>query len=182
MKDNWPDKAMDLLAILEGTKIHEVEGDAGGKTSGYGVTQKTYNSYLESKGLAPEDISNIQIVEIYEILKTGYWIPCHCDQWDSGIDLAVFQMAVNFGPGRANRIMQRIAGVKPDGVIGDISISAILCCDTTLFLESLFDHQINRYHVIVKRKPDQAKFLKGWINRVKKTAEFLEFAYMPPSA
>ena len=175
MRENL-DRAMSLLVVLEGGSVHHVEGDPGGQTGGRGVTQSTYDRFRRGKRLRLQSVANMSYAEETEILKAGYWDVCHCDDLPSELDLVVFQYAVNRGPNKAIRLLQRGLGVKADGIIGPITEMEAYCCDHELVIEKLLDYMVAWYGT--KRKRD--KFTDGLVNRVIKTAEFLDFPYSIP--
>lgn len=74
--------------------------DPGGATM-KGVTQATYNAYRARKGLAPRAVRQIAEAELQEIYRTGYWNEVQGDTLPIGVDLAVFDGAVNSGPARS---------------------------------------------------------------------------------
>ena len=77
----------------------------------------------------------------------------------------LFDAAVLHGSGVV-RWLQRIAGVKADGIIGLISRAAINSIDAHR-LGVLFAVRRARYLTrLVRRRPDQLVFLLGWFNRV----------------
>jgi len=47
------------------------------------------------------------------------------DDLPGGLDLAVFDFAVNSGPARAVKTLQRIVGVPADGVMGAMTLDAV---------------------------------------------------------
>ncbi len=70
------------------------------------------------------DIKSLTIPHIEEIYHDHFWAKCHCDFLPVGIDLAVFDCAVNQGPNRAKRLLQKALKVKADGMIGPITLAA----------------------------------------------------------
>ena len=50
--------------------------------------------------------------------------PCAADDLPAGLDHAVFDLAVNSGPARAAKLLQRVLGVAEDGVIGPATLAA----------------------------------------------------------
>src|SRR3989442_10698751 len=94
--------------------------DPGGATN-HGITQATYDRYRAAQGLAPQGVAQITDTEVTEIYQTQYWSVCRCDELerlDVGLGLAVFDTAVNSGVREASRMLQRLLGVRADGVIG----------------------------------------------------------------
>ncbi len=178
MKNNF-EKSMEWLGELEGLKPHEVAGDPGGKTSAYGITQAVIDEYYRRKGEKGPDVSQLTIENIYSIMWEKYWGK-PCDHLEDKIDFVVFQLRVNVGAVTGIRILQRALGVKDDGLWGMKTATACDCADTGLLIEGVLDRQVERYYRIVSRKPSLGKFLPGWINRVKRTAGFIRYPYIPP--
>ena len=71
-----------------------------------------------------------EMVIVAPIYENNYWKRAKCDQLPSGLDLAVFDWAVNSGVSRASKALQKIIGVKDDGVIGPITVKETYKCDS----------------------------------------------------
>lgn len=102
--------------------------DPGGPTM-KGVIQREYDRYRRSKGLPTRTVRVIEQSELLEIYKTGYWDPVRGDELPAGVDLCLFDFAVNSGPGRAIMSAQHVLGVGIDGKMGDATIKAIKARD-----------------------------------------------------
>jgi lysozyme family protein len=76
----------------------------------------------------------------------------------------VYDFAVNAGFGRAVKTLQSAVGTNPDGAIGPATIAAVK--SSTDLVEKFSNVKEAFYKGIVERKPDQARFIKGWLNRV----------------
>ena len=48
--------------------------------------------------------------EVEPIYKDRYWLKCHCQELPSGVEWAVFDYAVNEGPSKAAKALQRAVG------------------------------------------------------------------------
>jgi len=70
------------------------------------------------------------------------------------------------GTKTAAKAIQKLVGVKADGIIGNITLNAINNANPTLLFYRLFNARQNYYEEIVKRKPTNMKFLLGWYNRL----------------
>ena len=70
------------------------------------------------------------------------------------------------GCATAAKAIQKLVGVKADGIIGNITLTAINKSNPTLLFYRLFNARQNYYEEIVKRNPIKAKFLLGWNNRL----------------
>jgi lysozyme family protein len=122
--------------------------DPGGMTM-LGITQRTLSEWLgrpatekEIRALTPEAVA--------PIYRKRYWQAIRGDDLPPGLDLAVFDLAVNSGPGRAAKMLQAVLGVDPDGVIGPKTLRRLddmrhlggalaetLCDERMAFLRSL---------------------------------------------
>ena len=70
------------------------------------------------------------------------------------------------GTKTAAKAIQKLVGVKADGIIGNNTLAAINKSNPTLLFYRLFNARQNYYEEIVKRTPTNAKFLLGWNNRL----------------
>lgn len=95
--------------------------DPGGATM-KGVTLLTYKAYL-TRLPTKEELRNIPNEHLIDLYKTRYWDNAKCDDLDVGVDMVVFDMAVNAGVGRSSRILQRCVGANADGSIGPKTIT-----------------------------------------------------------
>lgn len=108
------DKAFDRIIGHEGGYVNH-PNDPGGETK-YGISKLAYPN---------EDIKNLTIDRAKELYKRDYWDRARADEYDFAIGFRLFDIAVNSGIGNAIRMLQKAAGVAPDGQIGPISIQAI---------------------------------------------------------
>lgn len=142
--------------------------DRGGATN-MGVTIATYEAYCRRKGYPHPTIQrlkNLSDEEWVEILKTMYW-----DKWqaDNICSQSVANMLVDWlwaSGGYAIRRVQQMLGVQPDGVVGSVTLAAINGQDAADFFARLKAEREQHFRSIVKRNPSQAKFLRGWMNRL----------------
>jgi len=136
--------------------------DPGGATN-KGVTYRTYNAYRRRMGLQPRDVRNISDAEAIEIYRTQYWDKVMGDQLPSGLDYAVYDFAVNSGPSRAVKFLQRIVGVKDDGLLGNNTLAAIVDYgdDENLILDLCYA----RWNWM-QRLSTWSTFGTGWTRRV----------------
>jgi len=149
MKDNAIfQKALSFVLKAEGGYVNDPD-DKGGATN-KGITQNTYNGWLQSKGLSVKDVKNITTDEVAQIYYQNYWIKAGCTQMSKVFAVYAFDTAVNMGVGRVKEFMT-YAQYK----------------DPNKFLIA----RIAKYRQFSKN-PSQAKFLKGWLNRVNALREF----------
>lgn len=66
-------------------------------------------------GIDIRDLTEEQVDDIY---RWHFWHKGVCDDLPAGLDLCVFDCAVNQGTGRARRLLQAAVGAKVDGILG----------------------------------------------------------------
>ena len=126
MKDDFLQSLARVL-VYEGGKADN-PNDPGGRTN-QGVTQATYAAYRRSKGLPYRDVYLMENGERDDIYQSMYWTPARGDELPVGVDLCVFDAAVNSGLGRAVKWLQAALGDhytgQLDGVIGTKTMLAV---------------------------------------------------------
>lgn len=138
----------------EGGKVNDPQ-DPGGKTN-KGVTQRTYNQYY------PGDVYKMTDYQCSRIYKIGYWDKIKGDQIKcQQVAELLFDFAVNSGVVQASKTIQRIVGVKEDGIIGPMTINAINSKDGKWLFDELKKAREQFY--LSLNKP---RFIKGWLNRL----------------
>jgi lysozyme family protein len=140
----------------------DIDGDSGGCTK-YGVAQKDNPSV---------DVKSINLAQAGQIYHDSYWVPGKCDQITIPITIFQFDMIVNNGPGRAAKILQQAVGATIDGNIGPATLAAVNAQDPATLINTLSTIRANRYQLIVKNDPSQAKFLDGWLRRNAEVTQF----------
>jgi lysozyme family protein len=140
--------------------------DPGGATLN-GVTQNVYSAYRKRTGLTVRHVKEMTKQEELHIYETQYWSVIKGDQLPPGIDLCVYDMAVNSGPNRAIRYLQAALGVKQDGQIGNVTLLAVREAYETdrdadvivaiMSARNRFLRSLNTFDV----------FGKGWMNRTR---------------
>ena len=153
-----------LHSLEKGVADHKE--DKGGFTVD-GVTLSTFRQfYGEHK--TETDLRNISSFQWNNIMKSGYWDKCKADQIDNQkIAEIIADWCVNSGTARI-RDVQTILGVKPDGAVGPITLKAINSADPAELYRRLMNARVGWFERIVARNPSQKKFLKGWLNRLKR--------------
>tara|TARA_R100001443_G_scaffold2072_1_gene7086 strand:- start:220 stop:735 length:516 start_codon:yes stop_codon:yes gene_type:complete len=159
-------KSLEMVLKHEGGFVDHPE-DPGGATN-KGITHKTYSDFL---GRPLEDVSelkNIPDEHVQQIYKDGYWNRVKADQLSSGVDFCVFDWAVNSGPGRAAKALQKAVMVTQDGAIGPMTLAAVE--------EELPEEVIEK---ITKEREEFYRSLrtfdtfgKGWLRRNEETRDF----------
>ena len=122
MKENFRSSLTQVLKYEGGYSNHP--RDPGGATM-KGVTQRVYDAWRRKHSLAPRSVRYLEQNELEAIYKHDYWDKVHGDDLPSGVDLAVFDLAVNSGVSRAAKMLQACAGVAQDGIIGPATLAAV---------------------------------------------------------
>ena len=148
--------------------VSDHKADKGGLTKA-GVTQATYDTYRRRMKQAKRPVTDIEPQEI-EAIYHEYWADAKCDRLPDGLDLIVFDMAINSGPARAIKTLQRVLGVDEDGIFGAQTNGAIREEILAGGLEDLIEQAIaaraDYYHALVARDKSQRVFIKGWLARL----------------
>lgn len=97
--------------------------DPGGMTN-LGVTKKAWDEYT-GKSATEADMRALTPSKVTAFYRARYWNPCLCDQLPAGLALCVFDFAVNAGPTRSARYLQKLVGASVDGQIGPATIAAV---------------------------------------------------------
>ena len=158
MLSNFPAALALVLQSEGGFSNHR--NDPGGMTN-LGVTRNVWREWVnrdvdeaEMRSLTPELVT--------PLYKQRYWDACKCSDLPRGVDYAVFDAAVNMGPGRAAKLLQTALGVTADGAIGRATIAAATAADPVELLEAFSLGKEAFYQSL----PTFGTFGKGWLNRV----------------
>lgn len=155
-----------LSRISEGGYVNHPE-DNGGPTN-YGVTQRVYDKYRQSRKLELVDVRFIKQDEVRDIYKTGYWDAVQGDKLPPGVSYAVFDAALTGGPRRAVVFLQRAVGVNVvDGVLGPVTLAAVGRMEPKKVIEAVCNYRLAH----MKGLSDWQHFGKGWLARVNKVRD-----------
>lgn len=163
MRDNF-NKCLDMLLKHEGGYIHHPQ-DPGGQTN-LGVTKATYDEFYG--GDATEEVMRaITVGDVAPIYLQNYWDKCLCHSLASGLDWAVFDWAVNSGPSRAGKALQKAVGAVQDGHIGPMTMRRTEQHDPRELIEYLYTERDSFYRSL----DTFDSFGKGWIRRNNETRD-----------
>jgi lysozyme family protein len=162
-------------AALAKTLVHEGGWsdnplDPGGATM-KGITLPVYRSFV-GVDATKDDLRKITDIEVESIYLQSYWNRIGGNYLPSGLDICVFDFAVNSGVKTAVSALQKIVGSKPDGVMGTNTMKALF--NTTNAQGSL--PLITQYNdarlEFLKSLNTFVTFGKGWSIRVKDLQAF----------
>jgi hypothetical protein len=74
-----------------------------------GIIQREYDAWREQHGLRTRPVRQIEESELRTIYRANYWDEMGCDSLPAGLDMAVFDAAVNSGVGRARVWLKALA-------------------------------------------------------------------------
>lgn len=135
--------------------------DPGGATQ-KGVTLARYRAWKRDPNATKAQLRNIGDDEVKAIYKSGYWDLVRGDDLPAGLDMAMFDFAVNSGPARAVKTLQRICGVPADGVMGTMTLDAV----RRDFTADLIDELTAARLAFVRSLSTFGTFGKGWTRRI----------------
>ena len=148
--------------------------DPGGATM-KGVTLANFRRYLKA-GATKADLKQITDAQIATVYRRFYWDAVLGAELPDGVDYAVFDFAVNSGPGRAAKYLQAAVGVAQDGRIGPATLAAAGAKPAGVVIDALCDARL----AFLKRLPTWATFGRGWSDRVKSVrADALKMTVRP---
>lgn len=143
--------------------------DKGGPTM-KGVTLATYTAYCHKKGWptpSQKQLKEITIAEWTDIFKSMFWDRCKGDQINNQSIANLIVDWVWTSGVYGIRFSQRVLGVKDDGIVGPNTLSIINNYpDKKELFKKLWDRRKQHFESIAKSRPGNAKFLKGWLNRL----------------
>lgn len=134
--------------------------DPGGATN-LGITHKTLAAW-RGKPVTKQDVRNLTRDEALQIYKAQYWDAVRGDQLPAGLDYAVFDYAVNSGPARAVKDLQRVLGVGVDGIVGAQTLAAANARSASDLINALCDRRLE----FVRGLSTYATFGRGWESRI----------------
>jgi lysozyme family protein len=161
MRGNF-DRSLAEILKHEGGYVNHPK-DPGGMTN-LGVTKRVYEEWVGHpvseaimRGLTPQHVR--------ALYKAKYWDVVKGDDLPAGVDLCVFDFAVNAGPNRAARYLQLMVGAIADGKIGPTTLRQLQQYVRTHDLP----HAVNRYQDLreayYRKLKTFATFGRGWLRR-----------------
>lgn len=134
--------------------------DPGGATN-RGVTIGTLSDWL-GRPATKAEVKALTVADVAPIYRAKYWNAVKADDLPAGVDLMVFDLAVNSGPGRAARFLQEVVGATADGVIGPATIAKVKALHPLAVIDALSQRRERFYRGL----STFATFGKGWMRRL----------------
>lgn len=158
MRANFAEALQALLKHEGGYVNHPA--DPGGMTN-LGVTKRVWEEWV-GHSVTEKVMRDLKPEDVAPLYKRKYWDKVQGDSLPDGVDLAVFDAAVNSGPGRAAKWLQEMVGAKADGFIGPQTLTTVEQIDPKKLVADYNAHRM----AFLKGLPTFPTFGKGWSNRV----------------
>lgn len=156
------DDSLPVTLVYEGA-FSDNPHDPGGRTM-KGITQHVYDAFRDLNKQPRQDVKLITNPELYTIYQAQYWDKVEGDNLPPGLDLAVFDFAVNSGPEQAVKVLQRLVKVDDDGIMGMRTVAAINAFEDT---EDLITSYSDARLAFMSKLKNWQNFKDGWTTRVK---------------
>lgn len=153
------DPSFELMIKSEGGFVNDPK-DKGGATN-LGVTMGAWSSYVRYPATV-EMIKNLTVEDVRPFYRKQYWNMVRGDELPTGVDYAVFDVAVNSGVTRAIRFLQLGLGISADGVIGAITMKHA----TTMPSDDLIRAICQERREFLQKLGNFDHFGRGWLSRV----------------
>jgi len=142
--------------------------DPGGATN-LGITRKTLARWRQISpwwSLGKDEVKALGRGEAAKIYRALYWDVSKAGALPAGVDLAMFDFAVNSGPATAVKALQRELGTKADGVLGPLTLAALKARIAEAGIAALIDALCGQRLGFLQRLTGFAVFGRGWSKRV----------------
>ena len=160
-------EALEVILHHEGGYVNHPK-DPGGETN-LGVTKRVYEDFGGTK-----DMKELTKEDVEPIYKKNYWDRVKGDNLPEGLDLCIFDFAVNAGPGRAAKFLQKLIGVTQDGGIGPQTLGALQSAigeDVRTQTREMIEKYQNERHNYYQSLSTFETFGRGWTRRVDEVTE-----------
>jgi lysozyme family protein len=161
------------------------KNDRGGATN-YGISLRYAKGIgLDNDGDGDTDADDIRLVTVdqaIDLYLEDFFRAPKIDRFPEAIQPVLFDMAVNAGGGGAIKILQTMLGVihdavpdkvsdcgRPDGAAGRKTFRAFKeawdLMGAKVIVNAYCDERKDFYRELVRRRPSQKVFLRGWLHR-----------------
>ena len=169
------DACLPIILKFEGGFVDDPH-DPGGATN-LGITIGTLTNWLGRQATV-DDVLALTPASVAPIYQADYYNAAHACDCPSGVDLMVFDEAVNQGVGRAIRSLQTAAGVAVDGLFGPDTLAAVNAAAPADLITGIADDREARYRAL----PGFVRYGNGWLSRLATAkADALAMAAAPPA-
>lgn len=140
--------------------------DRGGPTK-WGITLKAWQDYV-GHPVTAFNVRGITETEARRFYLDRYVRDPGFAALPEPLLALVVDSGVNHGPRAATKWLQKAVGAKADGVLGPITMNAILSTGVIETYLRVLAHRVRLYGYLVTKDHSQAVFAHGWNNRAAK--------------
>jgi lysozyme family protein len=162
MKGNFDRCLIELLKHEGGYSNHPQ--DKGGRTN-LGVTQRVYEAWI-GHPVSEQIMRSLTPQHVRALYKANYWDAVKGDDLPAGVDMCVFDFAVNAGVNRASRYLQMMTGATADGQVGPNTLRQLQQYVLTHDLQHAVDRYQDLREAYYRKLKTFPTFGKGWLRRV----------------
>ncbi len=162
-RDNF-ERAQEIIRVFEGKYVDDPK-DPGGATN-FGITHKVLARW-RGRPVSKAEVAAMPYEEAKAIYFSEYWTRAGCAAMPGPLALAVYNVAVHAGVGRAGQYLQKAlnvcgAPVNVDGIVGQQTLGAIAKVPQA----DLIDEIIDLYAAKLRSHKEYAHFKKGFEWRI----------------
>lgn len=136
--------------------------DRGGETK-FGVAKN---------GNPDLNIATLTWADAEAVYYDRYWVAGVCDRLPARVAVLHFDSCVNHGVVRAKKFLQKAVGAEADGIVGKQTLTAIAALNPISVCHKICDQREQFYRDIVAARPEQVKYLNGWLRRINEMRAF----------
>lgn len=162
------------ILLREGGYVNDPV-DRGGATN-FGVTIGTYSRYLGYKASIAQ-VKAMSKDTARDIYKRNYYEAPRLHMLHGAVQAQMFDAAINHGAKNPIKWLQKItnqavnARLKTDGMIGVKTAAAVNAfvklAGNVVANNALVEERVEFYLRLIKRRPSQVRFKRGWLSRAK---------------
>lgn len=131
----------------------------------HGISLSQLRRFHRDPGLDRDALKDVPCATVRALYLADFWNRCRCDALPAGIDLMVFDHAVNAGPDRAGRALQLAVGLRRDqidGAVGPATLADVAVAEPVNLLDALAATQRTGY----RQMAAFTLFGKNWLARL----------------
>jgi lysozyme family protein len=166
MKENF-DEALKAVLKHEGGFVNHPK-DPGGMTN-LGVTKRVWEEWVGRK-VDEKEMRSLTPELVAPMYRKKYWDAVKGDDLPEGIDYLLFDFAINAGPVRAIRTLQKATGLTTDGILGPKTLG-VLKDSSREEMVARFSEEKEAFY---RSLNTFSTFGKGWLRRVAETKTHAE--------
>jgi lysozyme family protein len=152
-------RCIPLILAHEGGYVDDPR-DPGGATN-LGITRATLAAWRGAP-VSKDDVRALTRAEAEAIYRAKFWAAVKADDLPAGVDYAVFDYAINSGPGRAAKALQRAVGQPQDGILGPLTLAAVKAADPVQVINAICAGRL----AYLQSLPGWITYGNGWGRRV----------------